>query len=564
MNKVLTLLRPRIIGVKRYQDQDDGKKNMTKAYLFAGFGLVFWLGIFAVFFKVLSYFQQIEGFGDILAQKLLSMVFITFFALLIFSGIIACLSKLYLSRDLQLVHSYPVAHHKIFLARWIEATFDSSWMVFIYAMPAFFSYGIVYQMGLFFYLNMIVVLILFCVCGSAISALAVMTVVTILPANRLRGLLIFLGLGLFVGLYIFVRFLRPERLVDPDMAASVASYIASLETPASVFLPSTWAFDSMRAALQGKIPQALFHNALAASAAGTMIMVTIWFSKIAYFTGVTKSQISRTGAIKAPKAKKWRGKRFFPVLSGPARALFVKEVKTFFRDSTQWPQVFLLAALIAIYVYNFKVLPLEKAPIKTVYLQNVLAFLNMGLAAFVLTAITARFAFPAVSQEKKRFWIVQAGPVSIKTMIWIKFFIYLAPLLVLSEILVVATNILLMVTPFMMWLSIITVFCMVPGIVAMGIGLGAAYPDFASENPAQTVTSYGGLMFMLLGAAFIAGVIVLEAGPVYSVVYSGFKDRAMTNLELIWLVVSFGCVFALCIAAVFLPMRFGARRLSAW
>jgi hypothetical protein len=45
---------------------------------------------------------------------------------------------------------------------------------------------------------------------------------------------------------------------------------------------------------------------------------------------------------------------------------------------------------------------------------------------------------------------------------------------VLTEVLIVATNLLLQVTPFMMALSTVTVFFTVPGIVAMGIGLGAA------------------------------------------------------------------------------------------
>jgi ABC-2 type transport system permease protein len=41
----------------------------------------------------------------------------------------------------------------------------------------------------------------------------------------------------------------------------------------------------------------------------------------------------------------------------------------------------------------------------------------------------------------------------------------------------------------------ITVFSLFPGIVATGIGFGAAYPDFKAENPAQTVTSFGGLVY---------------------------------------------------------------------
>jgi ABC-2 type transport system permease protein len=53
--------------------------------------------------------------------------------------------------------------------------------------------------------------------------------------------------------------------------------------------------------------------------------------------------------------------------------------------------------------------------------------LNVGLAAFVLSAIAARFVFPAVSTEGEAFWIIQAAPVALKTFLWIKFFLYAIP-----------------------------------------------------------------------------------------------------------------------------------------
>ena len=93
------------------------------------------------------------------------------------------------------------------------------------------------------------------------------------------------------------------------------------------------------------------------------------------------------------------------------------------------------------------------------------------------------------------------------------------------------------------------------------MGLGAAYPDFQSENPAQAVTSFGGLLFMLLAAGFIAAVIVLEAGPVYQLFMADFHGRSLSGLQWAWLIVSFALVLLLCILAVLLPMRLGERRL---
>ena len=86
-----------------------------------------------------------------MGYKLLSMILIISMALLLFSGILTALTKLYLSRDLLLVHSLPVSAHSIFISRWLDSTIDSSWMVVIYTLPVFVCYGIVYHGGVLYY-----------------------------------------------------------------------------------------------------------------------------------------------------------------------------------------------------------------------------------------------------------------------------------------------------------------------------------------------------------------------------------------------------------------------------
>jgi ABC-2 type transport system permease protein len=221
-----------------------------------------------------------------------------------------------------------------------------------------------------------------------------------------------------------------------------------------------------------------------------------------------------------------------------------------------------MAALIVIYLYNFSVLPLERSPIETLFLQNLLSFLNMALASLVNIAIAARFAYPSVSTEGSAFWIVLSSPISLKTFLWIKFFIYLLPLLILSELLIIATNLLLHVTGFMMVLSTATILFLTPGVVALAVGLGAAYPDFSSENPAQAVTSFGGLVFMMISAAYIGSVIVLQAGPVHHYFMASLRGYPLPPPLRIWFAAAFVAAFALSLLAIYLPMRLGARRLS--
>ena len=562
MNDLRVLLRPRLLSFKNGRASQSVGSRRIRYLLFAGIGLAFWVGAFLIFYRVLTYFQGVEEFGDILARKLLSMVLLTFFSLLLFSSAVTSLSKLYLSRDLMLVHSLPVSGGKIFLARWMESTLDSAWMVIIFSLPVFLSYGIVYRAGPFFYMTAGMALLPLCVTASALSTLVVVVMAVLLPAGRIRTVFVFFGLLMIVALILVFRLMRPERLVNPENFATLVLYLREMGTPGSPLLPTTWALDSLNAALSGLNGEAFFHLALAWSGAAALSFILTRVAGEIYFLGYTRAQTAANRLFPLRAGPSGNRHRFIERFSGPAWAFAVKEVRTFFRDQTQWPQLFLIAALILVYLYNFSVLPLGQSAIQTLYLQNLFSFLNMGLAAFVLTAIAARFVYPAVSCEGDAFWIVRSAPLSLRAFLWVKFTVYYLPLLILAEILIVISNILLQVTPFMMLLSAVTVFLMVPGVVALGVGLGAAYPDFRSENPAQSVTSFGGLLFMLLAAGFIAAVIVLEAGPVYAVIMAGFHGRSLSGLQLGWLVVSFTLVLLLCALAVILPMRLGERRLN--
>jgi ABC-2 type transport system permease protein len=554
---VKRLLRPRTLPVLRRGLFRSTRGGAGRMLVLVVVGTLFWWGLFGISWRVLHYFKGIEDIGDLLAYKLLSMILIVSSALLLFSSILTSLARLFLSRDLLLVHSMPVASHRIFIARWIDSTADSSWMVIVFSMPVFLAYGIVFGAGLVYYAGTLLALCWLAVITSALSALLVMIGVMIVPATRMRSVVMLMGVLLFVVLYLAIRLMRPEQLVDPEVFDSVLVYLSSLQAPAAPFLPTTWASDSIQAALTGAIGTSLFHLALSASFAVVVFCLAVITADAIYFRGFSKAQTASTRVMRS------RGisERLFGFLPGPVRAFTVKEIKTFLRDQTQWTQLFLIAALLVIYIYNFDALPLEKSPIQTVYLQNLFAFLNMGLALFVLTAVAARFAYPAVSLEKEAFWLVKSAPLSLRSFLRIKFFMYYLPLLALTEILIVATNMLLKVTPFMMALSTVTVFCLVPGIVAMGIGLGAAYPDFKAENPAQTASSFGGLVFMLTCAAYIGVVILLQAGPVYWLFMADLHGRPLSTVAWFWIVAAFSVAFALSILAVILPLRFGEKRL---
>jgi len=556
MKDILTLLRPRYLAIIR---RGLSLNKFIGMSFFAGIGMVIWSIIFYVSYRVLTYFKHAENIGDFLSYKLLSMILLTLFSLLVFSAILTALSKLFLSNDLGLVHSLPVASETIYISRWIESTFDSSWMMLLYTAPAFIAFGIVFDGSFLYYIFLFFSLLLMSIIACGLSSLIVMPIVLILPATRIRSVFVFFGLGMFVLLYIGFRIMQPERFVNPEGFASVMLYLRTISTPSTPLIPCTWVFDTLKSALENQYNDAVFHISILFSFSCALICLNTLIARYIYFTGYSKSQTAQSRLIAGNNQMIYR---LMDRLPGPVRAVLIKETKTFWRDQTQWSQLFLIAALIVIYLYNFSVLPFDQSPMKAHYIENLFSFLNIALAAFVLTAIGARFVFPSISHEGMSFWIIQSSPISIRTYLWIKWLGYFIPLIILSELLIVTTNILLNVNPFMKILSVITMLFITPGVVATGIGLGAAYPDFKSENPAQTVTGFGGLMYMFCSSAFFGSVVLLETGPVYIFFKNHFRIDFLTNTDIIFIVLSLSLALLICVVMLFLPMWFGERRLT--
>ena len=562
MGHLMLLLRPGILGLKNRLDRTHGA-GLKKPLFMGGLGLAFGLTLFVLSARVLVYFQSVEMIGDLLAKELLSMVFLTFFSLLIFSNIIAALSTLYLSKDLEFCHSAPVSVETLFVSRAFTTFLNSSWMALIFAVPILGAYGYVYAPGVGFYASLLHLMTALGLITSGLGILLTMILVHIFPAQRTRDVILLLSILMVVGLYLLFRFLRPERLVDPEMALSVMHYVSALKTPDSPYLPTHWITEILWGRLQGSERAGeVFHVLLTWSTVLALVVINIWMARFIYFDGFSKAQEA--------KKRLMGGKRILDLLirgiTKPFKAdlsvMMAKDIRVFFRDNTQWSQLLLLFALVVVYVYNFKVLPLHKSPLPLDFLQNGLAFLNMGLAGFVLAAVGVRFVYTAVSAEGEAFWIIRSSPMSLRRYLWGKYFFFLVPMLFLAEVLIVVTNDFLEVTRFMMILSSGTMFLMVFGIISLGIGFGAMYPKFDHENIGQVATGFGGLLYMMVSALFIGAVVVLEAGPVYLLFMSEMKGRPISSLEWIYMALSFSGVLVLNLAAILKPMGLGLKALD--
>ncbi|HMC18773.1 MAG TPA: hypothetical protein VKH16_06090, partial [Gemmatimonadales bacterium] len=462
-----------------------------------------------------------------------------------------------LAKDLDLLVSAPVDWLRIYLAKLGETLLHSSWMVALMAVPILTAYGVIYHGGPLFapfaVLTLFPMLVVPAVAGSAVT----LVLVNVFPARRTRDLLSIVALGAAGGLILLLRVIRPERLASPEGFRNLLDFIAVLRTPTSPFLPSEWATKAIMTFLRGDadpLPLLLLWTTAAA-----LVTIGAMLHRALFASGFTKAQ---EGAERFVRGEWWRWTfgtllGFLPVAK---REFVLKDVKLFFRDTTQWSQLILLAVLVVVYLFNIKALPLHRGEQVGFFYVTLVSFLNLGLAGFVLAAIAARFIFPAVSLEGRHMWLLRSSPLELRALLWSKYWVGTIPLLVLALLLTGLTNVLLQVRPFMMVVGMLTIGGLTFAIAALALGFGALYPQFETENAAQIPTSFGGLVYMMATIALLGAVLRTLWTAVYAYVRAVYQGQPVVVDA--WMISWFAVAAVLCAAATALPLWVGLRRME--
>ncbi len=518
-------------------------------------GLLFWIFVLLLGVKVLFALKQTPEIGSLIAGKLLSLAFVSFFMILVLSNVITSLSTFFLARDLDLLVSAPVDWLTLYAAKLTESMGHSSWMVSGMAIPIFGAYGYVYHAGWTFVFIALAVWIPFMIIPAVIGAATTNVLVNAFPARRTRDILSVVAVLSAAGVVLLFRLMRPELLARPEGVRSLVDFIALLRTPSSPYLPSEWGARGVMTWLDGGFDPLPFY--LLWTTAGAALVLGALVHWRMYPEGFSKAQES---------AQRWvRGTRFRTAMQGVLnpfgplrRELVLKEVRMFFRDPTQWSQLILIAVLVVVYVINVKLLPLSGNGM-TLLIVNVIPWGNLGLAGFVLASIAARFIFPAVSMEGRTLWLLKSSPLQMRQLLWAKFWTGTLPLLIIALAIVGVTDALLQVTEFIFVVSIFSITFLTFAVAGLALGLGTVFPQYETENAAQIPTSFGGLVFMILSLLLVTSVVVLEARPVLGYLRAKALTLPLDTVSMYW---GFGLAALLCLVATFVPLTVALRRLE--
>lgn len=497
-----------------------------KALFAVLFSLALCLALNQVSVLVVGYFHRQDELGIILSLKIFQMAWIILFAMLFFSCMITAVSAMFLSRDNEIVWAAPVGPAALYRMRFTTTGIYTSWMMIIFSLPIFGAYGHVFRAGWGYWLLLPVALAATAAVAVGLGTIFTVLLVNLFPARRTKDIVLYLSLCFGIFIYIVFRLLRPEELVNPDRYGRFIDYLATISTPAAPYIPAAWAANLLSLyLLEHQIDWLVL--ALLALTPFTLFFLGEWVMERGFFNGYSKSQESFGGYRRFSPHRRYRPRAW--------QWIFAKESKTFLRDSAEWSQLFMIAALIVVYLYNIKLLPVQRSFLAEEYLTNIISFLNIGLAGFIVASLSARFVFPAIGAEGGAFLIVRASPLSLGRFLWHKYLYYVIPFTVLALLLVALTDHLLRISGPMWWISVGSILLITWTVVGLAVGFGAIHADFKAESRAAALGGLGAILFLFTALAFETLVLCSGFFPTYRLVSKWLRHMPPAPKDLLLL-----------------------------
>ena len=493
------------------------------------------------FRKVFRYMSSLEDFSILFVQflldRLFGLIFLISYSMIFMSSMINGLSCFFLSKKLPFLFTLPIPRKRILTVQFLENWGTSCYLIVLFLFSFLLAYGSSFDLRWQQYLLFLLLLVLFTLSPVALGSAAVVALIRFFPVRRIHQLVTLFACVFLGGLMISVRMMKPERLLNPTTTDDFVTLIKDLTIPSMSYLPSAW---TSSAAVYGRLPDVAY---LLLFTAGTLAILALSL-KTFYSKAFVFSQESRSLRGKPLSKKLTRRQKGHPTL-----ALIRKDLRLFLRDATQWSQLLLLAALVIVYLLNIKNLAIQLPMVRWI-----VSFINLGLAGFVLSALSVRFLVPSVSMEGRSFWIVRTLPISFRSVLWCKYLIFFPPFLFFSQMLVYFSNKILQVPDFFLFLSMANIFAVSFALTGLAIGIGALIPNFKSDNPSQIAVGPGGVLYMLLSFIYLALMFGIQVRPVW---YHIINHEDEINSKLYFL----GAILLTLVVGL-LPLEWGARKLG--
>jgi ABC-2 type transport system permease protein len=480
--------------------------------LVAFLGGLFWIGLYWLFYEG---FRYLEGEVQIV-PTLFNAFFASLFVMLIFSAALILYSGLYRSSEAAFLLTQPIRPERIFIYKFQEAVWFSSWGFVLMGTPMLVAFGAVSKVSWFYYAVLLPFVICFVYVPAGVGAIVCFFVVNWLPRLRVHALTVSVILLAAIAAWFGWSLITDVELtlLTPRWFLEMTDRLRFTEQR---LLPSWWlSAGLLEASRNGSLPddlyrprsQSLLFFLLLLANALFLHLVATWVASRFYRSSFSRLQSEYTATRK--KAGWWIDRVFvdgFVLISRQTRVLLVKEFRIFRRDPVQWLQSAIFFGLLALYFVNIR--HFSSNP----QYAALIGFLNLAVVGLILSTFTTRFIFPMVSLEGKRFWILGLLPLSRDTILRAKFLFAAAGSLVPCSGLILLSDCMLGVPLPLLAAHQVTCLALCCGLSGIAVGMGAIMPDLRESSPSKIAAGFGGTLNLVASALYIMVLILFTAIP---------------------------------------------------
>lgn len=550
-----------------------------KSYLMVSvitlFVVGYWFAGYSVFYMGFGRLAAVPGLQVIVLDRMLYLFFAFLFLMLVFSNMIIGYSAMFKSQETQWMLTLPVRSLDVFRWKLLETTLLASWAFLFLSAPLMVAYGNARHEPVWFFLKVLLLFLPFTVIPAALGSMAILVVTRYLHRHVFKWALFGLGSVAIACAIVFLKPMQAEDLEQAQMVASLQQLLHNSRITVQPMLPSYWVASSMIAWGEGWSGKGMFYFLVLLSNALMATLVCVSVSRRLYYEGWARNHGQGHFQLGVPLLDKpinlphtalvERIVNLWPRMHDATRALIIKDIRVFWRDTSQWSQFVIFFGLLGLYILNLRSVAYEW---NNQYWASFVSFLNLGASSMTLATLTTRFVFPQFSLEGKRLWMVGMVPYGMKRVLLEKFWLSSVCSATITVVLMLMSSWMLSIPDWLTLLFASTVVVMSFALCGIAVGIGALFPNFSSgssahrhdDNLARIVSGFGGTFCFILSLIYIALVVGSEVLPMYtSFAATGFNDRGQPwGLVLSWIFVAL-----LSLATMSIPMSLALKRVES-
>jgi ABC-2 type transport system permease protein len=469
---------------------------------------------------------------------LLSLLFTAVVMSVLFAEAGGIIHQLYLSSDLDLLLAAPLPLRSLFLLKLTEASSLGA-LVGLAGIAALAGYGQALDAPGSFYLIGLIVMAVMILSATAVSMTAIMLMMRVIPAGRMRGIITLLGGA--VGALVWLGF----QLTTVDRAGDASGRLGpAIERwrGGAGWTPMGWAADALSAIQSGDWQTAALNMTLLGGLAAALLSAAFLVFEQTFTTG--QGRMQEVGGRRPGERR--RGGAISPLLRPlppPMRAVVVKEWRTLPRDTPFLSGLIFPLLMTGFFVFRSggSVWPSAAEGRDTDAFWSSLLMLPL-----MMLTLAGALSLTAFGREGRSYTILHGAPVRTGQLLVSKFVAAFVPVAGAAWLLIVAIGVWRGAGVGQIAGAIAMAAWLAGGTVLSNIAAGALFPKFDADNPHRSVRTAGGWLAFL-----VSGLFMLTSGSLFAWLVLLVRDglpsplaMALVTLVLVALVLATTAVIA--------------------